>query len=106
MAGRASDIKMGDEEGGSLISPDGVAPSRIVGVSASVIFPCTIKSRRSFLLAPAQLGSPRKVAVKRMCVCVHVQDHRSIGQLMKSVDGQTRQCGNKRNCISQHKLVL
>jgi len=34
--------KMGDD---GLISPDGVAPIRIVGVSASVIFPCTIKSR-------------------------------------------------------------
>ena len=29
---------MGDEGGGSLISPDGEAPSWIVGVSASVIF--------------------------------------------------------------------
>ena len=35
-----------DEGGGSLISPDGVAPSRTVGVPASVIFPCTIKPRR------------------------------------------------------------
>jgi len=31
-AERASGVKMGDEGGGSLISPDGVAPSRIVGV--------------------------------------------------------------------------
>jgi len=29
----------------ALVSPDGVVPSRMVGVSASVIFPCTIKSR-------------------------------------------------------------
>jgi len=41
--------------GGSLIGLDGVAPSRIVGVSASVILPCTIQSRR-FLLAPAHPG--------------------------------------------------
>ena len=54
--------KNAGEKGGSLISPDGVAPSQIVGVSASVIFPCTIKSRR-FLLAPAHSGSPRKRAV-------------------------------------------
>jgi len=33
---------MGDE-GGLLISLDGVAAIRMVGVSASVIFPCTIK---------------------------------------------------------------
>ena len=35
-SGRASGVKMG--MGGSLISPDGVAPSRMVDVSASVIF--------------------------------------------------------------------
>ena len=46
--GRASGLKMGDKEGGSLISLDGVAPSRIVGVSASDISPCTIKSRTRF----------------------------------------------------------
>jgi len=56
---------IGDNGGGSLISPDGVAPSRIVGVSASGISACTIKSRRSFLLAPAHPSSPRKRAVKR-----------------------------------------
>jgi len=62
--------KMGDDGGGALISPDGVAPSRVVGVSASVIFPCTIKSRR-FLLAPiTHPGSPRKRAVKWLCVRV------------------------------------
>jgi len=49
-AGRASSIKMGgDDGGGLLISPDGVAASRMIGVSASVIFPCTIKSRSLYL---------------------------------------------------------
>jgi len=67
VAGRASGIKMGDDKGGSLISQDGVAPSRIAGVSAYVIFPCTIKFRR-FLLAPAHPGSPGKRAVKRLFV--------------------------------------
>jgi len=43
--------KLGEEGGGSLISTDGVAPIRIVSVSACVIFHCTIKSRRRFLLA-------------------------------------------------------
>ena len=52
-----------------LNSPDGVVPSRIVGVSASVIFPSTIKSRRSFLLAPAHLGGPGKRAVKQLWWC-------------------------------------
>jgi len=33
-----------------MIGPDGVTPSLIVGVSASDISPCTMKSRRSFLL--------------------------------------------------------
>jgi len=46
----------------SLVSPDGVAPSRVVSVSASVIYPCTIKSRIS-LLAPAHPGGPEKRAV-------------------------------------------
>jgi len=41
-AGRESGVIMGYDGGGLLISPDGVAPSRIVGVSASIIFPCTI----------------------------------------------------------------
>jgi len=34
----------GDDGGGSLISSEGVAPSWTVGVSISVIFPCTIKN--------------------------------------------------------------
>jgi len=46
VAGWASGVKMGDDGGELLISPDGVAPSRIVSESASVIFPCTIRSRR------------------------------------------------------------
>ena len=60
----------GDEGGGSLISPDGVALSQIVGVSASDISACTIKSRRRFLLAPAHPGSPGKRALKRLCLYV------------------------------------
>jgi len=57
-----------DDGDGSLISPDGVVSSRIVCVSASVIFPCTINSRR-FLLALAHPGSPGKRTVKRFSVC-------------------------------------
>ena len=44
----------------------------MVGVCASVIFPCTIKSRWSFLLAPAHPCSPRKRTVKRF-VCVSLK---------------------------------
>jgi len=47
----------------ALVSPDGVAPSRMVSVSASVIFPCTIKSTSS-LPAPAHPDGPWKRAVK------------------------------------------
>jgi len=72
VAGRASGIKMGGDGGGPLISPDGVAHIQIVGVSAAVIFHCTIKSRRKFLLAPAHPGSPGKRAVKRSCVCIYI----------------------------------
>jgi len=52
-------------EVGTGYSPDGVALSQMVGVSAAVIFPCTIKSRNS-LLAPAHPGGPGKRAVKRL----------------------------------------
>ena len=38
--------------------------------STSDISPCTTKSRRRSLLAPAHPGSPRKRAVKRLCECV------------------------------------
>ena len=54
----------------ALVSPAGVAPSWMVGVSASVNLPRTIKSRSS-LLAPAHPGGPGKRAVKWLwCVCV------------------------------------
>ena len=48
MAGRESGVKMGDDGGGSLISPDGMVLVWMVGVSAFVVFACTIKSRRFF----------------------------------------------------------
>ena len=71
MTGRTFGVKMGEnKEGGSLISPDGVASSRIVGVFTSDISPCIIKSRRRFLPAPAYLCSPGKRAVKWLYVCV------------------------------------
>jgi len=54
----------------ALVSPDGVAPSRMVCLPL-LISPCTIKSRSS-LLAPTHLGSPGKRAVKQLCVCVCV----------------------------------
>jgi len=46
----------GDDGGGSLTSSQGVAPSRTVGVSASVIFRCTIKPRRRWLAKVRLLG--------------------------------------------------
>jgi len=56
----------GDDGGGLLISADGVAPIWIISVSASVVFPCTIKSTKRFLLAPAH----------PVCVCVCVLGNR------------------------------
>jgi len=53
-----------------MVSPDGVAPSRMGGLSAFVIFLYTIKSR-SCLLAPVHRGRPGKRAVKQL-VCVTV----------------------------------
>jgi len=52
----------------ALVSLDGVAPSRMAGVSASVNFPCTMKSRSS-LLATAHPDGPGKRAVKRLWWC-------------------------------------
>jgi len=37
---------MGDDGGGLLISPDGVAPSQMVSLLASVIFPYTTKVQK------------------------------------------------------------
>jgi len=51
----------------ALVRLDGVAPSRIIGVSASVNLPLhhKVHSRTSFL-APAHPGGPGKRAVKRL----------------------------------------
>jgi len=46
---------MGGDGGGLPISLDGVAPSRMVGVSAFVIFPCTIKVQKKI---SSGTGSP------------------------------------------------
>ena len=59
-------------EGWALVSPDGVAPSRMVSVSASVNLPLHHEVQRSSLLAPAHLGGPRKRAVKRLWLCCGV----------------------------------
>ena len=48
-----------------MVSPDGVAPSWMVGVSAFINLPLHHKVHRSFL-APAHLGGPGKRAVKRL----------------------------------------
>ena len=52
----------------ALVSPDGVVPGWMVGVSASVNFPCAIKSKRS-VLAPAHPGGPGKRAIKQLWWC-------------------------------------
>jgi len=56
---------------GSLISLDGVALSRMVGVSASVILPCTIKVQKNiFFWHQLTWVVPEKRAIKWLCVCV------------------------------------
>jgi len=52
----------------ALVSPDGVAPSQMVGVSASDDLPLQTKSRSS-LLAPAHPSGPGKRAIKRLWWC-------------------------------------
>jgi len=71
---------------GGAVSPVGVVPTRTVGTSASIIFPCSIKIQKTgggepslntaqpyakaegrvFLLVPAYLGCPGTKAVKRL----------------------------------------
>jgi len=51
---------MGDDGGGWLISPDGVAPSRMVGVPASVISPCTVKVQKKISSGTGSPGWSRK----------------------------------------------
>ena len=87
----------------ALVSPDGVAPSRMVSVSASVIFPCTIKSRHS-LLAPAHLGGPGKRAVKRLlcggAVAAYIPSPIMYGNVIDSTCIYwSEQCGYHGNCL-------
>jgi len=67
---RESGVKMGGDGGGSLVSLDGVAPSRMVGVSASVNIPLHHKVQK----ISSSTGSPgwsRKKGRKTVaCVCV------------------------------------
>jgi len=68
----------------ALVSPDGVAPSRIVGVSASVNLPLDHKVQK-FSSGTGSCGGPRKRAVKWLCgVCV-VCLFRSVGQIQPGV---------------------
>jgi len=62
---------MGDDRGGLLISPDGVAPSRMAGVSASVIFACTIKVQKLSSGTSSPGWSWKKGC--KMDVCVHAR---------------------------------
>jgi len=55
-----------------MISPDGVAPSRMVRVSASVNLPLHHKVQK-FSSGTGSLGGPGKGAVKRLSVCVLLQ---------------------------------
>jgi len=70
---------LGGSGGGGAVSPVGVAPTRTVGTSASIIFPCSIKIQKTgggetqhspmlrqkavFLLVPAYPGCPGTKAV-------------------------------------------
>jgi len=62
----------GIDGGGLLIGPDGVAPSRLSMCLPLVILPSTIKSRRSFLLAPAHPGGSRQRVVKQLWQWWHI----------------------------------
>jgi len=55
----------------ALVSPDGVAPSQMVGVSASVNLPLHHKVQK-FSSGTGSPGWSRKKAIKRLCVYVCV----------------------------------
>jgi len=86
-AGRVSSLykTLGGCRGGGTVSPVGVASTRTIGTSASIIFPCSIKIQKTvgktslnaaqphakgegrvFLLVPAYPGCPGTKAVKRL----------------------------------------
>jgi len=69
-AGKTSSVKMGDDGGGLLISPDRVALCQMVGVSASVISPCTRKVQKKIFFWYRLSQWSRKRAVKWLCGCV------------------------------------
>jgi len=58
----------------ALVSPDGVAPSRMIYVSASVNLPLHHKVQKfsSGTAAPAHAGGPGKRAVKRLWCAVYM----------------------------------
>ena len=60
MTGRASDVKVENDRGGPLISPDGVILSRMASVSASVVFPSIMKVQK----ISSGTDSPRVVPEK------------------------------------------
>ena len=63
-----------------MVTPDGVVPSQMVGVSASVNLPVHHKVQSS-LLAPTHEGGPRKRAVKRLWWCGNYLPHISVACL-------------------------
>jgi len=101
MGGRKSirPVKNGGWRMWALVSPDGVAPSRMVGACPLLlIFPFTIKSRSS-LLAPAHLGGPAKRIVEWLwrwyinnhntCNCTYCKDKQLLQLLYHSVRDAT-----------------
>jgi len=63
-----------------------------------LIFPCTIKSRSSFL-APAHLGGPGRRAVKRLWWCGGLDDRKGIlpvetAPIIPKVSGSSEPCKN------------
>ena len=85
-----------------MVSPDGVAPSRIVGVSASVNLPLHHKVQSS-LLAPAHPGDPGKRAVKRLWCGISETMWTSI---LSGIHGTRSGEQNLRNCKLSTNTIL
>jgi len=85
----------------ALVSPDGVAPSRMVGVSASVNLPLHHKSISS-LLAPAHPGCPGKRAVKWLWL---FEERTFVGKWHISYRPDVLPVTNSKHCRQRGKIT-
>jgi len=84
VAGRASGEKWGDYRGGGAVSSDGVAPTRTVGSSACIIFPCSTKIQKIFMMACNNIFGFNPVGAPT-CLCKQEVGKPSLNAAQKAV---------------------